>query len=242
MASPPLSYPSPHAGAQKKQAPGSSSPFTLVEQVHASNLPPSLRNTLAAMLKFNRFGTELWPATLKVRIAAGVSYRSVQRHIDALVERKVLLEVYPANTLVRGRGFRRSATYRLDPSTLIPRQTWLQWLDSHPSLAPVTPIRPQSVREIPAQGSSSAPPPKRQNLRQLTSRERGKLVSLITQFMRGCTKVGEGLGRKLEPSDPEYMAPMDQRAALLEACKRLLIPIESAVEALKLAGFTMGEA
>jgi hypothetical protein len=254
------------------------------------------------MLRFNRFGTELWPATLKVRVAAGVSYRTVQRHIDALVGRRVLIEVYPANTMIRGRGFRRSATYRLDPSVLKPRPTWQQFRDSQPALdpSPVTPIRPQSVRQLPPSPDEFGEEQerRRQRSRKLTMQERASLVTLMTSLMTGRAKCrlsnrdhqrlarywekdraalsDTGRGRTGDwqelvriacadlaidhadclhdlvvkdadlwcarlgmPRPEKSAAPVDQQSALLEACKRLLIPIEPAIEALKLAGFAI---
>jgi len=214
-----------------------------VERVRASTLPPRLRETLTSILKFNRFGTELWPSTLKVAVAAGVSYRTVQRHIDRLVKLEVLAEVFPANTRIRGRGFRPSATYTLRPEKLVARQTVEEWEESRSAVAPFRP--PKQEAKKPA---APTPTPARQTvpftrrkIRQLTTRERAKLIQSITHLMKGRTQHMEigGYGYDLKPEDPRYRAPLCQVDAIRVACQNLLIPIESAIEALRLAGFSV---
>jgi hypothetical protein len=227
--------------------------FHFAVRVNASTLPSRLRSTLTYMLRFNRFGTELWPATKAVAVEAGISYRTARRHIDRLVEMKVLKEMYPSNCLVRHGGgvkFRRSATYQLDSNVLVSRPTYKEFRASQ---APAKPFGPQRVSAPPPSPTpAQAPKPpqsvsvgvpespqKTAKLRLLTSRERANLVQALTNLMRGHTQhIGiDHLAVDLSPGDPRYVAPMDSKQALLAACKALLIPIESAIEALKLAGF-----
>jgi hypothetical protein len=108
-----------------------------------------------------------------------------------------------------------------------------------PPPPPPAPAAPLPERAKPAAQQAQHRDTSRQ-LRQLTSRERANLVQMMTQLMRGHTRHTErqgGYGYDLGPDDPRYVAPLDQESALRAACKKLLIPIESAIEALKLAGF-----
>lgn len=233
MASPPVAYRKP-SGTEKTKS--GRSIFTLIEEVHASSLPPRLRNTLAAILDFNKFGTELYPATLKISIQAGISYRTAQRHVDKLVEMKVLKLEHEANVYLRGRGFRRSATYTLNLDAIRRRQTWREWQDTLPSVVPIRPDKPAAKKDqAPEPAAAAAPKPRK--LPQLTSRQRKELVQGVTWHMKGNTR-GE-FGTPLAEDHPKYRRPLDQYEAIVETCKELGIPIESAIDALKLAGWTM---
>ena len=79
--------------------------------------------------------------------------------------------------------------------------------------------------------------------RELTSRERAKLIQAITELRRGITgkKGVDGLWVDFSQSDPRYVPPHSLKDAIAEACKLLLIPIENATDALKLAGFQLQE-
>jgi len=118
-----------------------------------------------------------------------------------------------------------------------------------------------TVKEWPRKPSQPAPPdpdpplkaaPKRpaaehrsteRRPRELTSRERAKLIQTITEMRRGITgkKGVDGLWVDFSAEDPRYYAPRSLKDAIAEACKVLLIPIESARDALKRAGFHLQE-
>jgi len=229
--------------AKRRVAP---SPFTYAAQVRASTLPRHLHDTLCALLQFNRFGSELWASTESIAVATRgrgkngcICRRSVQYHLDQLVEKKVLEQVYPANSRVRYRGdlvFRHTATYRLIPESLTARRTWEQWQASRPVALPKA---PQPVRTIPptppAPGPAPAPMPQRaasaKKPRQLTRRECVTLVSEIARMLRGNGRAGEA----------GHVAPMKKQEALRVVCKRWCMPLESAISALKLAGHDMND-
>jgi hypothetical protein len=207
------------------------------------------------MLVFDKFGQELWCSTFAVRIQAGVSYRTVQRHIDKLVGMKVLRQVYSANSMVRHRGrveFRRSATYVLNVAALAPRVTYRQWRDRQPVSVPFKPrsAKPAERASAPVQTApepeiasvqsqlSARPekPPKK--LPSLTVRQRRELVRripLFTHGFHGAVQCRDGSSRWVSPQDPDYRAPMEKSAAILEACKSMCesegVSLERAIEA-----------
>jgi hypothetical protein len=125
-----------------------------------------------------------------------------------------------------------------------------------------SPERRAEVKEWPRKPSQPAPPndlppataaPKKpaaehhrsteRRPRELTSRERAKLIQTITELRRGVEgkKQVDGYFVKFAPDDPRYVPPHSLKDAIAEACKLLLIPIETATEALKLAGFQLQE-
>jgi hypothetical protein len=205
------------------------------------------------MLRFNRFGTELWPATKGVAIEAGISYRTARRHIDHLVERKVLKEMYPSNALVRHGGsvkFRRSATYKLDPDALAPRVTYKEWRASQ---TPAKPFGPQRVSApapspTPAEApkpSQAAPVPDRpQKASQpkMTKRDCARFLAQLEEQSRGNTRVDYANGQGfywLAPGDPNYRAPMKWAEAFAAVCERWRRQPEVVMEALKFWGYTL---
>lgn len=250
MASPTLAYNRTAGSTSIKSRPAP--PFNLAEQVNGSTLPQRLRTTLAAMLVFDKFGQELWCSTFAVRIQAGVSYRTVQRHIDKLIAMKVLRQVYSANSMVRHRGrveFRRTATYELNVGALGPRITYRQWRDRQPVSVPFKPrsakpaVSTAAEPEI-VQSQTSAPQRPARKVPSLTVRQRRELVRRIqffTQGFHGSVQCRDGSMRYVSPQDPDYRAPMDKSAAILEACKSMCesegVSLERAIEAAADAGF-----
>lgn len=274
-----LAYPNSDHRNSAKKAPAS--PFNRVAQVRASTLSIHVQGLIIAMLKFNRFGDELWASTESLRVVIGqvnrrsrkgacerVCRRTVQHRLHEALDMGVLEMVYPANSRIRYRGqvvFRHTATYRLNPDKLVPRLTWEEWQQSLPVRKPAAGTdcrRPVGSEDSAAENNSSAQPtsspqaaasspanisgpaPVARHVRQLTSRERSRLVEAVAQYMRGHTHSGsgrDGLGVRLSPGDPQYEAPMNLRDAILAACKLHLFPIESAVLALRLAGHLVPE-
>jgi hypothetical protein len=275
-----LAYPNSDDRNSAKKAPVS--PFNRVAQVRASTLSIHLQGLIIAMLKFNRFGDELWASTESLRVVIGqvnrrsrkgacerVCRRTVQHRLHEAMDMGVLEMVYPANSRIRYRGqvvFRHTATYRLNPDKLVPRLTWEEWQQTLPVRKPAAGTdcrRPAGSEDSAAENTSSTPPtsspqatasspaqnisgpaPVSTRIRQLTSRERSRLVEAVAQYMRGHTYSGsgrDGFGSKLSPGDPQYEAPMNLRDAILAACKLHLFPIESAVLALRLAGHLVPE-
>lgn len=120
--------------------------------------------------------------------------------------------------------------------------------------ANVTPIRKPSQPAPPDPPPAKAAPLKEpaaaaqhrsteRRPRELTSRERAKLIQTITEMRRGVTgkKGVDGLWVDFSAEDPRYYAPRSLKDAIAEACKLLLVPVESARDALKLAGFNLHE-
>jgi hypothetical protein len=141
--------------------------FNLKAQVESSVIPLRRRVTLAAMLADNRFGTELYSSTLRLAIRLGVSYCTVQRHIDRLVkEDKVLILIRPANqpAALNGGEFRPTATYKLQTENLQPRETVEEWENrTRPHMRRrgrrPTRFEPRSVPRETAQPESRVPDP-----------------------------------------------------------------------------------
>src|SRR5579872_6621875 len=87
-------------------------PSPLVRRIDASHLPPRYAWTLKHLVMESQHGPDLFASTFRVSIAARVSYKTVQRHIDWLEREKVLKKKHAANEFfVHGRGIRRTATY-----------------------------------------------------------------------------------------------------------------------------------
>lgn len=208
----------------------SPTPFNRIAQVRASTLPQHLRETLVALLRFNRFGTELWAATMSVAVEAGKCRRSIQIHLDRLIELKVLEEISPANTWVRYRGsltFRHSATYRLNPDSLNPRLTYEEHRARRAAASrKVMPIRP----ETPKPPEPASPPPSRK----LNDRTIRVLAKGINYYMAGNTK--DEFGYKLQPNDHRYRAPLKREEAIRQTCKDEGIDVQAALESQLRAG------
>lgn len=203
-------------------------------------------------------GPDFHASTFGVSIQSGRSYRTVQRHIDRLCDLKILKLKHDANKYVNG-SIRRTATYVLHEEAgeyLAPSETYQQWKDRNRRAAMPRRKGPQPV------GNPSAPPAPepqtptqavavpipapvadRRPLRRLTPREGPKLVSAMAELMRGYTRHRQldGYSFDLQPDDRRYRAPMTQDKALIAACMALGIPLESAIEHLKLCQWKFEE-
>lgn len=257
MASTALSIPQFDRSEQRKNSPPGVNFVAVL--INDADLPRGPRHTLAAiyraagspLAKDANHGILLWPAIKGVMIEAQIAERTARYHLRQLEQLKVIEKVYEANARIRPDYFRHTATYRLLVPNLKQRQNYARYKATLPLAMPK---RSQSVKAEAAEHVSPAPAPQpiatpqpspQKPPRKLTSRECSKLVGLVKQFKQGCTYIGagrEGMGRKLSPGDPEYQAPMNQEEAIVAACKELGAPIESAIEALKLAGWKVGNA
>jgi hypothetical protein len=96
----------------------------------ASSLPWRYAWTLKHFVKESHYGPDLWASTFRASHAAGVSYKTMQRHLDWLERKKILHKKHSANEFIPGKGLRRSATYVFNGSSskwLAPRETYPQW-------------------------------------------------------------------------------------------------------------------
>jgi hypothetical protein len=236
-----------------------SQPSPLVRRIDSSRLPGRLSRTLRCLVVVSRQGPDFWASTFAVRIESGVSYRTVQRHIDELERMKVLQKKHEANSFVPGFGMRRTCTYALHPEAgkhLAARETFSQWRDrnrrnapsrfrpqraSHSSrvtgtTAQQSPAKPTPVpitaAEVPSKSASAT---HERAPRSLTPREGRNLVKAVQERMEGITErvQVDGLSYRLKPDDPRYFAPMSEESALVSACMALGIPYDSAKEHLK---------
>ena len=252
MASTARAYRNPEELKSANFAPAQPSP--LERRILASRLPGRYSTTFRCFVAISKQGPDFFGSTFKTSKEAQISYRTAQRHLDWL-EGKVLKLKHEANKFyVSGRGIRRTATYVLHEDAhrwLAPRETAQQWCDqnrrqtaprkraqntSHSSTPPA------SVAPSPApQPQPVAAAPAAEKLRQLNSRDIRKLAEEIARLMKGHTKIVEvgGYGYALKPDDPRYVKPMSRREAVEAACKLFLIPLESAIHALKLAGYSL---
>ena len=82
------------------------------------------------MLKYNRFGTELYPSTMILAVGVGRSYRTAQRNLHKLLhEDKVLILIRPANepAALHNGEFRPTNTYKIAADNLQPRESVEEW-------------------------------------------------------------------------------------------------------------------
>lgn len=229
----------------------------LERRIESSQLPGRKAHTLRCFVRVSKQGPDFFASTFAVSYEARVSYRTVQRHLDWLERERVIEKKHPANHFyVPGHGIRRTATYVLHKDAqqwLSPAETYNQWRDRNRRQAPPQRKRAQNTSHSsslpgpapvpsPAPQQSAAAPSTPQQLRRLTPRELRKLAESIAFYMKGRTHMGDprdGMGVQLSQNDSRYIKPLSRREAVEAACKSLLIPLESAVEALKLAGYSL---
>jgi hypothetical protein len=246
----------PNSAREKSQ-------FSLTQLVSASSWPAHYQVLLLRMLEKNQFGTELFRSTKTLARATGWHYTTVKRMIDRLERghrfgRKNVVEcegvlslLYEANSRLGGR-LRRQRTYQLVPTKLRARLTEQEFEDR--SNGALCPFPPNSARP-----SSPPPPPsppvkqpaedphrsqrREAHVRELNSRDGRNLVKYMLAFSRGNVReVGlDGLAFNLSPGHPRYAAPMNRVDALIEACKKLGLPIDSAKAYLVKCGWKFDE-
>lgn len=216
--------------------------FRLAAIVERSTLTHNRQAVLKCLLKYNRFGTELWRSVIKVSQETGLCRRTVQYHMRYFErpETGILVRVHGANQHV-GREFRRSATYRLNATALKPRPIQIDkpHRSAHRAAAPMPALAKLALASAAPVPIASACGVRTCEFRKLTKREREELVRNVVTLMQGRTR--DQYGWEIPPGDERYRPPLDQRAAIEEACKRSssAIPIESALETLKLAGWVI---
>ena len=132
---------------------------TLLRHVERSTLPPRLRPTLTAILVIANGGGskgELYPATQTIAEWLGVSYWTVQRHIDVLVFLGTLIQIYgPNNKEIPGVRLRRPTTYRLNQSTIVSRhKAAVVAMPPKSAEAPPLPPAPPPSQEKPPQNGN----------------------------------------------------------------------------------------
>ena len=133
-----------------------------LQLIQASNLSPSLRNTLASFVNVagkqlssptdqgdedewirvlgpspwpSWWGFDYWPSVEAVSIEAGISCRTVFHHINKLLDMGILVHIHDGNSWASlpVTSFRHSATYRFNPRVLSPRTMILEWPGSRKS-------------------------------------------------------------------------------------------------------------
>jgi hypothetical protein len=234
------------------------SPFSLPDLVRASTWPPTYRELLLAMLKKNRFGTELWRSTRNLAIDLGVSYSTVKRMIDRLEKghsfgkkrivrcEPVLEIVLEANSRPNG-TLRRQRTYRISDARRICRRPTPEEVEGSSRGAvcvlpsrPMPPAHAPSVPARPAEHRGTARP-------QTTKIARGEIAKIVAEILRlqkGYTHHVEavgGYGFNLTPSDPRYRAPMSLRDAIIAACEAFKRSPDLVLEAIKFWGYNLGD-
>jgi hypothetical protein len=237
--------------------------FSLRELVESSTWPALYRALLLAMLDKNRFGTELFRSQRKLSREFCVSYSTIRRMIDRLERghrfgrtqvnhcEGVLTLLYEPNKRPGGK-LRRTPTYQLHPQRFQPRMTEQEFEDR--SNGALCPFPPNSTRP-----SSPPPPPsppvkqpaedphrsqrREAHVRELNSRDGRNLVKYMLAFSRGNVReVGlDGLASNLSPGHPRYAAPMNKHDALIEACKKLGLPLAPAKAHLEMCGWKFDE-
>lgn len=180
----------------------------------------------------------MWPALAGIAIEAQIAERTARYHLRQLEALHVIEREYSANSRIRPRYFRHTATYKLRLDHLAPRPNYEHYKNSRPLTMPER-KSPQSIRQ-------EAPPPPTQpqpaaasNAPRLTTRQRRELVSRIPALMKG-NKGAVGMVF-FSPGDPGYREPMSKPEAILEACKSMCesdgVSLDRALEAAEEAGF-----
>lgn len=191
----------------------------------------------------------MWPALAGIALNAQIAERTARYHLRQLEALHVIEREYSANSRIRPRYFRHTATYKLRLDRLVARPDYEHYKDSRPLTMPERkgPQREDEPPPAPPQLLPPAPPPS--DAPPLTTRQRRELVQRIPRLMKGfkgsIVPPGsrDGCSVWVGPDDPAYREPMSKPEAILEACRSMCesdgVGFDRAIEAAADAGFVI---